>query len=277
LPVAGEQARASRVIRLERRLLSSVVMQTTIREPRSRARGTRPPPAIVATSAQHRTWMRSAAFWSSLVAGPVLVGTAAARIFGTRRAGLVAGGLTALGLGGFRWQLQRLFNPHPAYEVEDRIGRLEIRRMAARLEARTTIDVDDFAQGLQRGVERLLGFISGGNRAGEQIAMSSPVLAAHRLGFTTAFVMPPGRTRDSLPVPDDDRVLLSEVPSQRIAALRYAGRYDADTVARHEDEFLRMVWDAGLRPVGPVVFAGYDPPTTLPILRRNELWVELEG
>jgi hypothetical protein len=249
-------------------------MQIRTREPRSTARGTEPPP-IVETVARHPNGLRKVAFWSSLVAGPALVGAGAARLFGSRRAGFIAGGLTALGLGGFRWQLQRLFNDEPDHDLEQRIGGLEIRRLAARVEARTTVEVEDFDRGLELGAARLLDYIGGGNRSAEELEMSSPVTANHRLGITVAFVMPPGRTRASLPLPDDDRVLLCEAPRQRIAVLRFRGRYNADNVGAHEVELLRRVADAGLEPVGPIVFAGYDPPTTLPLLRRNELWIEL--
>ena len=230
---------------------------------------------MVTTVSRHRAGFRRAVFWSSLVAAPALVGAAAARLFGTRRAGLVAGGLTAAGLGGLRWQLQRLFNHEPDHEVERRIGPLEIRHLAARVEARITLDIEDFERGLELGFERLFGYLSGGNRTGETIEMTSPVTAIHRLGFTVSFVMPPGRTRPSLPLPDDDGVLLCEAPSQRIAVLRFRGRYNSDNVGEHESELLRLVAEAGLEPVGPIVFAGYDPPSTLPLLRRNELWVEL--
>ncbi len=98
-------------------------MQIRTREPRSTARGTEPPP-IVATVARHQNGLRKVAFWSSLIAGPALVGAGAARMFGSRRAGFVAGGLTALGLGGLRWQLQRLFNDEPDHHLERRIGGL---------------------------------------------------------------------------------------------------------------------------------------------------------
>jgi hypothetical protein len=227
------------------------------------------------TVSRHRAPVRRAAFWSSLVAGPTLVGAVAARLFGSRRAGLIAGGLTAAGMSGFRWQLQRLFNEEPDYQLEQRVGGLEIRRLAPRVEARTTVDVEDFDRGLELGFERLFGYISGGNRTGDTIEMTSPVTATHRIGFTVSFVMPPGRTRPSLPLPDDDDVILCEAPSQRIAVLRFRGRYNADNVGEHESELLRLVAEAGLEPVGPIVFAGYDPPSTLPLLRRNELWVEL--
>lgn len=251
-------------------------MQPTLREPRSRARGTEPPPAVVATRPRHRTGLRKAAFWTSLLAGPALIGSGAARLFGSRRAGLLAGGLTALGVGGVGWQLQRLLGDEPAHELEERIGRLEIRRLSARVEARTTLEEEDFERALRLGFERLAAYTGGDNATGERIAMSAPVMATHRLGFTIAFVMPPARTRGSLPAPADDQILLSEAPPQRVAVLRFRGRHDADNVGRHEQQLLRLVSEAGLVASGPIVFAGYDPPTTLPFLRRNELWIELE-
>jgi hypothetical protein len=261
-------------VRLERGLLALKLMQPTLREYRSRARGTEPP-AVITTIARRGTDLWKAAFWSSAIAGPPLVGMAAARWFGTRRAGLVAGGLTALALGALRWQLQRLFNGEPDYEVERRIGRLEVRHLAPRVEARTTVDADTFDRGLELGFERLFRYITGDNRTREHLAMTSPVTATHRDGFTVGFVMPPERTRDMLPVPEDEAILLCETPERRVAVLRFRGRYDAHTVSAQEDELLRLVAEAGLTPVGPITFAGYDPPTTLPLLRRIELSVEL--
>lgn len=275
MPAGSQQPAVSPAAGVERRLLSFCSMQTTLREPRSRARGTEPPPQV-ATAARHQTGLRKAAFWSSLIAGPALVSAGAARVFGSRRAGLLAGGLTALGLGGLRWQLQRLFDDQPDHRVERRIGRLEIRRATPRVEARTSVDVEGFDRALALGLERLFDYIGGGNRTGEEIAMTPPVTALHQLAFTIGFVMPPGRTRASLPVPDSTHVTLCEAPDQRLAVLRFRGRYHADNVGAHESLLLRLVAEAGLVPVGPIVFASYDRPTTLPILRRNELWVELE-
>jgi hypothetical protein len=246
-------------------------MQTTSSELRT----TTPARSTIATITSQRTRLRKVAFFSSAIAGPAVVGVAAARIFGSRRAGFIAGGVTALGLGAFRWQLQRLFNDQPDYQVERRIGRLEIRRVAARVEARTTIETESFNDGLEHGFERLFGYISGSNTGGEELAMTSPVTAMHRDGFTVGFVMPPERTRDSLPAPVDDRVLLCEVPERRVAVLRFHGRYNADNVGEHEVELLRLVSETGLSPFGPVGFAGCDPPTTLPLLRRNEVSVEV--
>jgi hypothetical protein len=57
--------------------------------------------------------------------------------------------------------------------------------------------------------------------------------------------------------------------------LRYGGRYTGRNAEEKAAELLSAVQAAGLRPVGPVSFAGCDPPTTLPALRRVEAWVEI--
>jgi hypothetical protein len=62
-----------------------------------------------------------------------------------------------------------------------------------------------------------------------------------------------------------------------VAVLRYRGRHDAETMASRSLELLVALRRAGLRYRGNPQFAGYDAPSTLPLLRRNEVWVELEA
>jgi hypothetical protein len=93
--------------------------------------------------------------------------------------------------------------------------------------------------------------------------------------FTITFTMPKARSARALPVPEDPRVRLRSVPPRRVAVLRYTGRYTARRVAEKSQKLLEAVEAAGLRTRGEPEFAGYDPPTTLPWLRRNEIWIEL--
>ena len=61
-----------------------------------------------------------------------------------------------------------------------------------------------------------------------------------------------------------------------VAVLRYGGKHTGPKVAQKFSELLALVREAGLSYRGSPEFAGYDPPTTLPFLRRNEVWLELE-
>ncbi len=185
---------------------------------------------------------------------------------------LIAAGAGILAAGLVRWQLQRLTNEEPEHEVEQRLGNLEIRRYSPLRIARTTVGGTwDYA--LNEGFERLAHFIFGGNAAKSKIEMTSPVTSTQDGdGHSVAFMMPKGELP---PAPDDARVEIDHLPSRRLAVLRFNGRYNGEHVAAKKRELLTAVAANGLQPVGEPSFAGYDPPSTLPLLRRNEVWVEL--
>lgn len=191
----------------------------------------------------------------------------------SRRSMWIAGGLGAATLALGAWQLQRLFTAEPVHEVETRRGPLEIRRYPSIRVAETTVD-RTWDEALDEGFRRLAGFIFGGNVGHKRLAMTTPVLGTgDGAGFRVSFVMPEG---DAIPTPDDARISVSDVPSRRIAVLRFAGRYDAHTIEAKKLELVHALAVERLKPRGEAYFAGYDPPSTLPLLRRNELWVELE-
>jgi len=89
--------------------------------------------------------------------------------------------------------------------------------------------------------------------------------------------MPLGRDLHSLPEPHDKRVTFRRRPARRVAALSFAGRYDEKHVRDKERELEALVREAGYEPVGEVVFAAFDPPSTIPRIRHNEVWVEIAG
>ena len=198
-----------------------------------------------------------------------------------------------------RWQLGRLFNENPAYELERKIGPLEIRRYAPHCVAETRVSARSWDVALSEGFRRLAGYIFGGNRPAslppgaaqlnqlqkqdlhETIDMTSPVNMRPQRpenlarSYLVSFNMPAGRTAESLPVPNDTRVHVTSQPARRVAVLRYRGRYNGPTVAKKIAELLGYVREAGLKQRGEPEFAGYDAPYTLPILRRNEIWLDL--
>lgn len=222
-----------------------------------------------------RRWPREFAMASGALAGALGVGAAVAALTGSRRGGLIAGSATLALAGALRWQLQRWFTEQPAYEVERRIGDLEIRRYAPRVEARTWIEAP-FREALDQGFRRLAGYIFGGNGGDEHIAMTTPVSSSRADGGrVVTFTMPPGMALADLPRPDDPKVELREVPERRVAVLRFRGRYRADEVEAQARRLRELAAEAGLPAMGEPMFAGYDPPMTLPLLRRVEVWLEL--
>ena len=205
----------------------------------------------------------------------------------THRRGLLAtaGVLGLMNL--LRWQLARFTVEKPRYEVLRRAGPVEIRRYPPMVFAETEVE-GRFDEALREGFRRLARYIFGSNdraanaparlirTAHEKLAMTAPVTTQPQNGArTVAFVMPSRRSMTDLPRPHDPRVHLRQQDAQTIAALKFRGRYGEGRVREAAGELMAELAKHGLRAKGEPTFAGYDPPFTLPPLRRNEVWVEL--
>jgi len=246
-------------------------MQTESNTPTTSNGHTSKVPEDIATKAQSRMRLRKGLFAGAVALIPAALGSGIGTLLRSKRAGALAGGIAAGALALARWQLQRFFNDEPAYKVEKRVGGLEIRSYEPHVIARAHTMMPEFDKAQEQLFERLAHYIFS-----HELTMTGPVeMAAEGQGFTMAFVMPPGRSVLSLPRPDDGHVRLLEVPARRIAVLPYRGRYRGDVVEERERELLRLVADAGLSAKGRPTFAGFDPPTTLPFARRNEIWIEI--
>ncbi len=140
----------------------------------------------------------------------------------------------------------------------------------------------------QEGFRRLAGYIFGGNARRDRIAMTAPVAQARgeRIAMTAPvaqsggegvwrirFFMPARFTMETLPVPDDRRVALVAVPEETLAVLRFAGIPRAEVVADRRAALLAALEGSGWRAAGDVQAFFYDPPWTVPALRRNEVVV----
>ncbi|CAH0139304.1 heme-binding protein [Roseomonas sp. CECT 9278] len=173
----------------------------------------------------------------------------------------------------------------PRFEVVETIGEVEIRRYAPRIAAETTVPGEEEAA-RNEGFRRLAGYIFGGNARRDRIAMTAPVAQARgeriamtapvaqagdAAGWTIRFFMPARFTMDTLPMPDDARVTLVIVPEETVAVLRFSGVPRAEVVARSTAALRAALAESGWTATGPVQGWFYDPPWTVPALRRNEV------
>ena len=159
----------------------------------------------------------------------------------------------------------------PTYTVVQTLGRLEVRDYPARLVAETVVPGDAVAA-RSSGFRRLARFIFGGNETGSSIAMTAPV-GQDRLPpgqWRISFVMPSKYTPSSLPQPSDPAVHIVTAPEQTVAVYRYTGSIDPAAIASAERELQRLLQGSGWVAAGQPVTWFYDPPWTVPFLRRNE-------
>ena len=90
-------------------------------------------------------------------------------------------------------------------------------------------------------------------------------------GWTIRFYMPAKWTIDSLPAPDDERVRLVAQPAETVAVLRFTGDRSPDAIDAQTTKLRDVLRATGFEPVGPPTAWFYDPPWTIPFLRRNEV------
>jgi hypothetical protein len=179
----------------------------------------------------------------------------------------------------------------PHYTVVETLGALQIREYGPRIAAETTVTGNELSS-RSDGFRRLAGYIFGGNSGRASIAMTAPVaqstsqtiaMTAPVVQDQTApgewrirFFMPANYTLDTLPRPNDPAVHIVSVPPQTYGVYRYTGSIDAAATETARRELLRLLQGSGWSPTNEPVSWFYDPPWTLPFLRRNEAAVTVE-
>ncbi|GFE60127.1 heme-binding protein [Geobacter sp. AOG2] len=180
----------------------------------------------------------------------------------------------------------------PAHTVREKRAGYEIREyepyvIAETLQKRSG---DEASPG---GFNELFRYISGNNvtrsrldmsapvlrsadRSGRKIPMSAPVLKDGAGGTgTIAFVMPPGKRPDELPLPKSAAVHLREIPARTVAAVSFTGYATDAVLGKYTAELLAALKRDGIVTRSAPLIALYNPPWTPPFMRRNEVLVEI--
>lgn len=181
--------------------------------------------------------------------------------------------------------------PEPHYQVLLQDREFEVRAYPPLLVAETVVSAD-YAEAGSIGFKRLAGYIFGGNTARQSMAMTTPVIRqaeSEEIAMTApvlqqtdgrqwrmAFVMPEGYRLDTLPIPLDDKVVLKEVPGKKVAVLSYSGSLNENTIAANSQKLLDWVNQRAYTPISSARSAAYDPPWTMPMLRRNEIHIDID-
>ena len=103
---------------------------------------------------------------------------------------------------------------------------------------------------------------------------NQPVLMAQKAGqWKVSFLMPSQYTLATLPVPLDRQIQLREIPAMKKAVIQFTGFNSPEKVVEKTTELRLWMEQKGLKPIGEAQFARYNPPWSLPFMRRNEvLW-----
>ncbi|MEH0933715.1 SOUL family heme-binding protein [Micromonospora psammae] len=177
-------------------------------------------------------------------------------------------------------QRYRVVAKHPGFEL---------RRYPTHLVAEMRV-TGGLVEAGNEAFQPLAAYISGANRVRRKVGMTAPVVQEpaepQKIAMTSPvvqeegdrpdcwlvrFVLPAELTPGTAPEPEDDRIVIRELPAQLAAAVRFSGRWTETAFGQRATALGRAVTAAGLQPTGAIRYARFDPPWKPWFLRRNEV------
>ncbi len=158
----------------------------------------------------------------------------------------------------------------PVYEVEKawEAEQIEIRAYAPRVMAVTGMAEDSYS-----GFRVLAGYIFGGNAEEQKIAMTAPVQQSMAGEKEMAFMMPAEYALEDLPEPEDQRVSFRQAAAYTAAVIQFSGWASAEKADENWQQLRRFLIAEDIDITGEPTLNQYNPPWTLPFMRRNEIIV----
>lgn len=159
----------------------------------------------------------------------------------------------------------------PDYRVEVKEGMFELRKY----EGFQVVSVD--MTNRNDGFRTLFQYISGANEAQEKISMTVPVIQEVKAEHQTMAFVVPKRYAEGTPNPMDTSVTIEKMNWTYVAVLQFAGLASERKIHRKKKLLEEWVRKKGWKESGMQATAFYDPPFQIPILRRNEVMIGIEG
>ena len=175
------------------------------------------------------------------------------------------------------------------YEVVQSQGNIQIRDYSPMIVAEAEVS-GERKVAINQGFRIIADYIFGNNAPKQNVAMTAPVIQqpSEKIAMTAPvtqegagnswkvrFVMPANYTMDTLPKPTNDAVKLEKVPGKRFAVIRFSGMAGEESLKEHTDELNAFINDKKLNALSQATYAFFNPPWTLPFLRRNEVMIEI--
>ena len=179
----------------------------------------------------------------------------------------------------------------PSYTILETKSGYEIRQYQPYIMAETEV-TGSMNEATREGFSIIADYIFGNNTSKESIAMTTPVLekSNEKIAMTVpvlntldtnstrsvAFVLPAKYTLATLPQPNNSRVVLTEVPSRKVAVLRFGWYATEQRVAVKKEQLLTSLANDDMTIVGVAQVARYNPPLSMPLTLRNEIIIPIE-
>ena len=186
----------------------------------------------------------------------------------------------------------------PKFSIIEKSEPFELRAYAPQLVAEVKVE-GDLDTASSQGFRLIAGFIFGQNQVSEKISMTVPVgietAKSTKIAMTVpvgieaseaskdsakgvnqwvfSFVMPSEYTMATLPKPLNPLVTIRELPAQKRAAITFSGFYNEAKVLEKTRALEEWIKSKQWQATGSPQFARYNPPWSIPFMRRNEILI----
>ena len=176
----------------------------------------------------------------------------------------------------------------PDYKIIKSEQNIEIRQYGPMIIAEVEVD-GKREDAIRDGFRLIADYIFGNNTVEQNISMTAPVQQKEKIAMTSpvqqqlagkswqiSFVMPSEYSMESLPVPNNKRVRLKEILAKKFVVIEFSGSNSNENVIGHENQLMKYIKANQINIVGSPKYAFYNAPLTLPLLRRNEVMIEIK-
>ena len=112
----------------------------------------------------------------------------------------------------------------------------------------------------------------------EPIAMTAPVVStkSDNWNYNVSFLMPSFYTIDTLPIPNDKRIIISQKLSQKVAVITFDWYTTQPNIDKYRNKLLELCKKFEISVTGSTVVAQYNDPRTPRFMRKNEIRIEIK-
>ena len=126
------------------------------------------------------------------------------------------------------------------------------------------------------GFRKLAGFIFGGNKQNESIAMTAPVrMSMSEKGSSMSFVMPEKYDTKNLPIPNNTEISIQKSTPEYVAVISFSGYASDEKIEEYNDKLVKILTKENIKIKGPFNLLGYNAPFQF-IGRTNEIIIPIE-
>ena len=163
----------------------------------------------------------------------------------------------------------------PKYQVVSSEANIEIRKYNPMIIALVEVQ-GERKEAIRGGFKMLADYIFGNNKSKEDIPMTAPVRQQKfQENWQISFIMPSEYNMETLPQPNNKNISLKELPSKKYIVINFSGMISDQNIALHEEKLKKYTLENEMHILSSPIYAFYNPPWTLPFMRRNEIMIEI--